>query len=156
MNMKGGGVSSAQGGQLYSYPNAGYVASGGLGLSGEVEGETDGGISGAVFGNAYTAFQNVGNNVTMDTRAMLDGTHICRPESPSHITGSAQNGSRMGEPGTFNRVGGTPSVSKGTTISMQKSAKMSDAFMLGDESEEEGEEVCGGGGGGGSGQKNDD
>ena len=156
MNMKGGGVSSAQGGQLYSYPNAGYVASGGLGLSGEVEGETDGGISGAVFGNAYTAFQNVGNNVTMDTRAMLDGTHICRPESPSHITGSAQNGSRMGEPGTFNRVGGTPSVSKGTTISMQKNAKMSDAFMLGDESEEEGEEVCGGGGGGGLGQKNDD
>jgi hypothetical protein len=62
----------------------------------------------------------------------------------------------MGEPGTFNRVGGTPSVSKGTTISMQKNAKMSDAFMLGDESEEEGEEVCGGGGGGGSGQKNDD
>ena len=38
---------------------------------------------------------------------------------------------------------------------MQKNAKMSDAFMLGDESEEEGEEVCGGGGGG-LGQKNDD
>lgn len=153
MNVKGGGGSSAQGGQLYSYPNAGYIASGGLGLSGEVEGETDGAISGAVFGNAYTPFQNVGDNVTMDTRAMLDGTHIHRPESPSHITGSAQNGSRMGQPGTFNRIGGTPSVSKGTTVSMQKNAKMSDAFMLGDESEEEGEEVCGGGGGG-SGQKN--
>ena len=56
----------------------------------------------------------------------------------------------MDQPGTtFNRVGGTPSVSKGTTISMQKNAMQSDAFMLGDESEEDGEEVCGGGGGGG-------
>jgi hypothetical protein len=29
---------------------------------------------------------------------------------------------------------------------MQKNAMQSDAFMLGDESEEDGEEVCGGGG----------
>ena len=146
MPMSGMAGSSAQGGQLFSYPNAGYVASGGLGMHGEVEGETDGAMSAGVFGGGFS-FQNVDDNAAMDTRAMLDGTHLRRPGSPSHATGTE---SRMDQPGTtFNRVGGTPSVSKGTTISMQKNAMQSDAFMLGDESEEDGEEVCGGGGGGG-------
>jgi len=142
--MSGMAGSSAQGGQLFSYPNAGYVASGGLGMHGEVEGETDGAMSAGVFGGGFSSFQNVDDNAAMDTRAMLDGTHLRRPDSPSHATGTE---SRMDQPGTtFNRVGGTPSVSKGTTISMQKNAMQSDAFMLGDESEEDGEEVCGGGG----------
>ena len=144
MPMSGMAGSSAQGGQLFSYPNAGYVASGGLGMHGEVEGETDGAMSAGVFGGGFSSFQNVDDNAAMDTRAMLDGTHLRRPDSPSHATGTE---SRMDQPGTtFNRVGGTPSVSKGTTISMQKNAMQSDAFMLGDESEEDGEEVCGGGG----------
>jgi hypothetical protein len=51
----------------------------------------------------------------------------------------------MDEPGTFNRIGGTPSVSKGGTISIQKNAVQSEALQLEDESEEDGEEVCGGG-----------
>ena len=97
MNMKGGGVSSAQGGQLFRIPTP-VTCERRSRFEWRVEGETDGGISGAVFGNAYTAFQNVGNNVTMDTRAMLDGTHICRPESP-RTSRKRQNGSRWANRG---------------------------------------------------------
>ena len=144
MNVMGGAASSAHGGQLFSYPNAGYVASGGLGMTNEVEGETDGavgGIGNAGYGSHLGAYQHVGDNAAIDTRALLDGTHLKRPDSPSHATGMESN---LHEPGTFNRVGGTPSVSKGGTVSMQKNAVQSDALQLGDESEEEGEEVCGG------------
>lgn len=144
MNVMGGAASSAHGGQLFSYPNAGYVASGGLGMTNEVEGETDGavgGIGNAGYGSHLGAYQYVGDNAAVDTRALLDGTHLNRPDSPSHVTGMESN---LHEPGTFNRVGGTPSVSKGGTVSMQKNAVQSDALQLGDESEEEGEEVCGG------------
>lgn len=144
MNVMGVAASSAHGGQLFSYPNAGYVASGGLGMTNEVEGETDGavgGIGNAGYGSHLGAYQYVGDNAAVDTRAALDGTHLKRPDSPSHATGMESN---LHEPGTFNRVGGTPSVSKGGTVSMQKNAVQSDALQLGDESEEEGEEVCGG------------
>ena len=144
MSVVGGAASSAHGGKLYSYPNAGYVASGGLGMTHEVEGETDGAISAMAGG--YGAFQGPGENngAGINAQALLDGTNLLRrAESISHATGA---GSRMDMPDmTFNRVGGTPSVSKGTAISFQKGALQSDAFMLGDESEEEGEEVCGGG-----------
>lgn len=141
----GGTTSSAQGGQLFSYPNAGYVASGGLGLTDEVLGETDGvigaGTSSAAYGGAvpYSPFSRVGDSGAMDALAMLDGTHLRRDDSPSRATGIE---SRMDEPATFNRMGETPSVSLGMTLSIQKGAQ-SDALQLGDESEEDGEEVCG-------------
>lgn len=149
MGVVGGTGSSAPGGKLFSYPNAGYVASGGLGMTHEVEGETDGVMTGGMtgdpyFGSAFGSLQDVIDSGAMNARALLDGTHLRRAESLSHATGA---GSRMDMPDmTFNRVGGTPSVSKGTAISIQKDALQSDAAMLGDESEEDGEEVCGGGG----------
>jgi hypothetical protein len=141
----GGTTSSAKGGQLFSYPNAGYVASGGLGLTDEVLGETDGAIgagTSSAFGGAgaYASYAAVGDSGAMDALAMLDSTHIRRDDSPSHATAIE---SHMDQPGTFNRMGGTPSVSHGMTLSIQKGAAQSDALQLGDESEEDGEEVCG-------------
>jgi len=141
----GGTTSSAKGGQLFSYPNAGYVASGGLGLTDEVLGETDGAIgagTSSAFGGAgaYASYAAVGDSGAMDALAMLDSTHIRRDDSPSHATAIE---SHLDQPGTFNRMGGTPSVSHGMTLSIQKGAAQSDALQLGDESEEDGEEVCG-------------